>query len=44
MEGDAPLPLHEVRRDERGRAVRRAARSYRSFGRGPKLLRTREEL
>ena len=40
MEGDAPLPLHEVRRDERGRAIRRAARSYRSFGREPKLLRT----
>ncbi len=40
MEGDALLPLHGVRRDERGRDFRRAARSHRSFGRGPKLLRT----
>ena len=40
MEGDALLPLHEVRRDERGRAARRAARSHRGFGRGPKPLRT----
>ncbi len=40
MEGDALLPLHGVRRDERGRAVRRAARSHRGFGRGPKPLRT----